>query len=84
MLYSPINTALLLIPQVMAILCCVAQKAASAPHCPSYRLIERSQESLDGFALGNLTVAKDRCYLPPASGGLGWLLQGPLPRGGNW
>jgi hypothetical protein len=52
----------LLIPQINYLGCIL---------CPSDRLIARMQDTLDNFALGNLTVAKDRRYLPPASGGLG-------------
>jgi hypothetical protein len=38
---------------------------------PSRLALDQIQETLDSFALGNLTVAKDRRYLPPEEGGLG-------------
>jgi len=52
----------LLVPQINYLGCIL---------CPSERVLNRIQDSLDGFVLGNLTVSKDRRYLPPANGGLG-------------
>jgi hypothetical protein len=52
----------LLIPQINYLGCILT---------PSEQMIDRVQNTLDNFVLGNLTVSKDRRYLPPSSGGLG-------------
>jgi hypothetical protein len=52
----------LLIPQINYLGCILS---------PSRGTLDRMQETLDAFALGPLTCAKDRRYLPPEEGGLG-------------